>query len=171
MYKILYFASTLGVFLTPFATAAPLCQSPLVATTQRGSAEGSAKILFLCEGVVINELSGFSTPRPTARTASLLSCTRRKVMMIRNYICSQLMQMGYQIISDQLALLAGVTAYLSLGTRIPRDFSSFAEGATDQLTGLAKNSAIITLSQKGRRWQASLRVISEGMGLSKSVLS
>ena len=91
--------------------------------------------------------------------------------MLRNYICSQLMQMGYQIISDQLALLAGVTADLSLGTRIPRDFSSFAGGATDQLTGLAKNSAIITLSQKGRHWQASLRVISEGMGLSKSVLS
>ena len=91
--------------------------------------------------------------------------------MIRNYNCSQLMQMGYQIISDRMALLADVTVDLSLGTRIPRDFSSFAGGATDQLTGLAKNSAIITLSQKGRRWQASLRVISEGMGLSKSVLS
>jgi hypothetical protein len=62
MHKILYFAFTLGVFLTPFATAAPLCQSPLVATTQRGSAEGSAKILFLCEGVVVHELPGFSTP-------------------------------------------------------------------------------------------------------------
>ena len=39
MLRILYFAFTFGVFLTPFATAAPLCQSPLVATTQRGSAQ------------------------------------------------------------------------------------------------------------------------------------
>ena len=36
--------------------------------------------------------------------------------------------MGYQIISDQLALLAVVTADLSHGTRILRDFSSFARG-------------------------------------------
>ena len=48
--------------------------------------------------------------------------------MIRNYICSQLMQMGYQIISDQLAILAGVTADSSLGTRIPRHFFLFCRG-------------------------------------------
>ena len=92
-------------------------------------------------------------------------------MMIRNCIYSQLMKMSCLTIRDLLALLVGVTAALSLGTRIPRDFSSFAGGATDQPTGSVKNSAIITLSQKARRWQASLRVISDWMDPSTSVLS
>ena len=62
MLKILHCAFTLGLFLTTSVAASSLCQSSLETKIQRVSAEGSAKVLFLCDGIVVYEHPDFRAP-------------------------------------------------------------------------------------------------------------
>jgi hypothetical protein len=170
MLRILYFAFTFGVILTPFATAAPLCQSHLVATTQRGSAEGSAKILFLCEGVVVHELPGFSTPAYSPNRKFIIMHDAEADDDTQLYLFPT-NENGLPDYKRSIGAFGGRYSRFIAWNQNSKGFFLFCWGATDQPTGLAKNSAIITLSQRVKRWQASLRVILDWMGPSKSVLS